>query len=64
MGGGLFTDFGLSGLSPGELFSSPLRSAWGFTLFGSYFTDDFLGSMDVGFSQGASAVYLRIGHAF
>lgn len=63
-GAGLFVDTGKTGLSLADLAESPLRYAWGFTLFGSYFTDDFLGSMDVGFSQGSSAVYVRFGHAF
>ncbi len=64
LGSGLYTDLGrLSGRLP-ELSSSPTRAAWGVALFGSYFTDDFLGSADLGFSAGQTSLYLRLGHAF
>ena len=62
-GAGVFLDTGQIADALPRLFQNPVRWAWGVTLFGSYFTDDFLGSADFGFSKEGSAVYLRLGHA-
>ncbi len=64
IGSGVFADFGWIGDSPGQAFASGVHKAWGANLFGSYFTDDFLGSADLGFSEGTTTLYLRLGHAF
>lgn len=64
LGSGLYTDLGKISEHLTALAASPLRPAWGLALFGSYFTDDFLGSADFGFSPGATSVYLQLGHAF
>lgn len=62
-GAGLFMDTGYIADSVSGVGGSPLRWAWGVSLFGSYFTDDFIGSADFGFSPEGSALYLRLGHA-
>jgi hypothetical protein len=64
IGSGVFIDAGRIADKASLLSQSPTRIAWGFALFGSYFTDDFLGSADFGFSQGERSMYLRLGHAF
>lgn len=62
-GAGVFLDTGLIADSVSRVGRTPLRWAWGVSLFGSYFTDDFIGSADFGFSPEGSALYLRLGHA-
>lgn len=64
LGSGVYADLGRLSESLRLLGSSPTRAAWGVALFGSYFTDDFLGSADFGFSGGEQSLYLRLGHAF
>lgn len=64
LGSGVYVDTGKVSDTLDELPQTPLRLSWGFALFGSYFTDDFLGSADFGFSPEGSSVYLRLGHAF
>lgn len=63
-GAGVFVDAGKIGDSLARLASTPMHWGWGLTFFGSYFTDDFLGAADIGFSEGSTAVYFRLGHAF
>ncbi len=63
-GGGLFAELGRVGDTLSELGSTPTRPSGGFTLFGSYFTDDFIGAADLGFSQDGTNFYLHLDHAF
>jgi hypothetical protein len=64
VGSGVFLDSGKIAQGYNELVSNDFKWAWGVSLFGSYFTDDFLGTMDIGFSHGETAFYMRLGHAF
>jgi len=63
-GGGPFVDTGTIGSTLGQLFQGELQKTAGFSFFGSYFTDDFLGHADIGFSKESTQVYLGLGHAF
>jgi hypothetical protein len=60
----LFTDHGMLGNRWKEWAEGPLRSSWGLSLTGSYFTDDFIGVAEIAFSAGSSATYLQLGYAF
>jgi outer membrane protein assembly factor BamA len=60
----LFTDHGILGNTWKEWAGGPVRSSWGISLTGSYFTDDFIGVAEVAFSGGSSASYLQLGYAF
>jgi len=63
-GAGIFIDTGkIAEIFP-ALVSAQTQVAAGFSLLGSYFTDDFLGVADFGFSKDGMALYLRLGHAF
>jgi outer membrane protein assembly factor BamA len=64
--GGLavFGDAGRVASDWSGLFRGRAHFGAGLSLFGSYFTDDFIGSADLGFSEGTQALYLRLGHAF
>jgi hypothetical protein len=64
LGSGLYIDAGKVSDTLEQIPQTPLRLSWGLALFSSYFTDDFLGSADFGFSPEGSSVYLRLGHAF
>ncbi len=55
-GAGLFVETGAT--------SAVTRLTYGISLFGSYFTDDFIGTADLGFSAGRGLLYLQLGHAF
>ncbi len=63
-GQGLFFDIGRVGDSMIQILTAKTHFAWGFSLFGSYFTDDFLGGLDVGFSEGSYSYYFNLGFAF
>ena len=60
----LFTDNGILGNTWKEWAGSPVRSSWGISLNGSYFTDDFIGVAEIAFSGGSTASYLQLGYAF
>jgi outer membrane protein assembly factor BamA len=60
----LFTDHGILGNTWKEWGGGPVRSSWGISLTGSYFTDDFIGVAEIAFSGGSSASYLQLGYAF
>ena len=64
LGSGVYVDAGRVSEELRLIGQSPTRLAWGIAFFGSYFTDDFLGSADFGFSKDGSSLYLRLGHAF
>lgn len=61
---GVFADSGRVGNTYSELLRSPQRVAYGISAIGSYFTDDFLGAADLGFSQDGVSLYLKLGHSF
>lgn len=61
---GVFSDVGWISDRLADLPQADLHPAFGISLFGSYFTDDFLGVFDIGFAEGNRIVYLRLGHAF
>lgn len=63
LGTGIFTDAGWVAPTLGELLSSRTHVGYGVSWIASYFTDDFIGSMDIGFSEGQSALYMRLGLA-
>lgn len=64
-GAGLFVDMGRVGDNLGRLINNRNLFAWGITMFASYFTDDFLGHFDIGFSEDTQgAVYVSLGHSF
>lgn len=63
-GTGIFVDGGQVGENFGRLFETSTRLSAGFSLFGSYFTDDFMGRADVGFSAEGYNLYLLVGYAF
>jgi hypothetical protein len=64
LGTGVYADLGKVSETAGGLTDLPLQAAWGFSLFGSFFTDDFLGSADFGFSQDVRSIYLKLGYSF
>jgi len=64
LGTGIFVDSGKIASNFASIFDNSIHYAYGFSLFGSYFTDDFLGTADFGFSEGLVAFYFRLGHAF
>lgn len=64
VGAGVFFDHGRAGDTLSRLISTRPHSAVGFSLFSSYFTDDFLGSADFGFSEDGMSFYIGLGHAF
>ncbi len=64
IGLGLFTDAGHIGDSFPRLFTTSTHFSWGGSLFGSYFTDDFLCNGDLGISQEGMYIYAGLGHAF
>lgn len=61
---GVFADTGKVFDQLDRITAAPLQWAVGMSFFASYFTDDFLGIADIGFSKEGSALYLKIGHAF
>jgi hypothetical protein len=63
-GGGFFVDMGQVGDDITRLFPSPFHLGCGISGFASYFTDDFLGSADLGFAEGNVTLYVGLGHAF
>ncbi|MGE0617064.1 MAG: hypothetical protein AB7P04_15645 [Bacteriovoracia bacterium] len=63
IGGGIFAETGKIGDSFGRIFTNTNHFAWGLTGFGSYFTDDFVGSADLGFYDGNTAFYIQLGHS-
>lgn len=64
LGTGVFYDVGkIADTIPG-LADERFHHSYGFSIFGSYFTDDFLGSSDFGFSEGNMIFYVRLGHPF
>ncbi|MEK6578566.1 MAG: BamA/TamA family outer membrane protein, partial [Bdellovibrionota bacterium] len=62
-GTGIFADTGKIGDTFPRMLTRPFQAAWGITFFGSYFTDDFLGSADIGFSKDGMGIYIGLGHA-
>lgn len=62
-GTGVFLDMGRVADTTSGLLTSRTHVGWGISVFGSYFTDDFVGSADLGFCEGSTAFYLRLGHA-
>jgi hypothetical protein len=61
---GLFLDSGRIADRPADLIDARTHVGYGVSFIGSYFTDDFLGTLDVGFAEGGWAFYMRLGHAF
>jgi hypothetical protein len=61
---GIFLDTGKVGQTWGRLLDDELHTTGGFSLLGSYFTDDFLGSLDVAFSREGYTAQIQMGHAF
>lgn len=64
MGAGVFVDSGKVGDRFSRLASGKTHISYGITLFSSYFTDDFLGHADIGFSEETTSLYLGLGHVF
>ncbi len=64
VGSGVFVDTGKIGASLGEIRNNPFHKSAGVSIIGSYFTDDFVGTTDIAFSEGGYAYYLTLGHAF
>ncbi|MBC7690876.1 MAG: hypothetical protein H7222_03850 [Methylotenera sp.] len=64
LGTGVFIDTGKIASSVSQLTSSSFHSGYGCSLFGSYFTDDFVGSTNIAFSEGATALYLILGFSY
>jgi hypothetical protein len=63
LGAGIFGEWGMAGDTFGRLFTTRGHPTWGLTFFGSYFTDDFVGRADIGFSPDGFSTYVGIGHA-
>ena len=63
-GEGIFAEVGRVGNSLARLATESTHLTWGFSIFGSYFTDDFLGGADFGFSEDGLHFYFNLGHAF
>lgn len=63
-GEGIFAEAGRVGNSLARLAAESTHATWGFSIFGSYFTDDFLGGADFGFSEDGLHFYFNLGHAF
>lgn len=64
LGTGIFFDTGMVSDRLSDLPDERLHHSYGISIFGSYFTDDFLGSADLGFSEGQTVFYVRLGHPF
>jgi hypothetical protein len=64
VGTGIFYDLGKVSDTFSGFGHEAFHHSYGFSIFGSYFTDDFLGSADFGFSEGTAAFYVRLGHPF
>ncbi len=64
LGSGIFVDAGKIAESTAELFERKPELSYGMSFFGSYFTDDFVGSASIGASRHGTALYLKLGHAF
>ena len=64
LGTGVFTDLGKIADTSSRLFSGKNHISYGISIFGSYFTDDFIGHADIGFGEESTAIYLGLGHVF
>ncbi len=64
IGAAPFVDLGRGANRFGALGAAQTRVGYGISWIGSYFTDDFLGTLDLAWSDGSSAYYLTLGHAF
>lgn len=60
---GVFLDSGWAGDNLGRLFQNGAHLGYGVSFIGSYFTDDFVGHMDLGFSKEGSSISISLGHA-